>query len=158
MYRSVPFMSPTVRALSIARPSTWLKYGRSVASGGPRRQAWPLAPRAPRGQRRWDGFLCPVGRRAEPSPLRRPELAYARQQAAELPARAPEIRHLDRLELGRGLRLGNGRERLTAERGWIAHAASLRLISKRMTAAAAATLNASTPSKRGTRTSLTSFP
>jgi len=31
-------MSPTVRPLSIASPSTWLKYGRRVASGASRRQ------------------------------------------------------------------------------------------------------------------------
>src|SRR6266851_4222023 len=95
-------------------------------------------------QRRLDRALGLVGRLAESSALLRRQLADVRQQAADAPVLAAEVVDLDRCQP------------LLRELLWIAHAALLRLISKRMSAAAAATFRDSTPSFSCTVTSLRS--
>src|SRR6266851_7372196 len=101
-----------------------------------------------RGQPRFDRVLRLVGGLAEFCPLGRLQLSDAGQNAADAPALAAQVLQRDRLELGLGLCFRDGRQRFAAQPGRIAHAANLRLTSKRMSAAAAATFSDSTPSLR----------
>src|SRR5579864_208755 len=109
------------------------------------------------GQAGLDGPLGLVGRLAQRGSLGGLQLADARQETADLAALAAEVFDLDGLELGFGLGPAEGRQGALGQRGRIAHVASLRLISNRIRAAAAATLSDSTPSARGTVTSLRSL-
>src|SRR6266849_865740 len=107
-------------------------------------------------QRSLDDALGLVGRLAESSALLRRQLADVRQQAADAPVLAAEVVDLDRRQLVLGLRARDGCQRLSSELLRITHAARLRLISKRISAAAAATFRDSTPWLSCTVTSLRS--
>src|SRR3989442_80051 len=107
-------------------------------------------------QRRLDDAFGLVGRLAQGCALLRRQLADLRQQAADAAVLAAEVVDLDRRELALRLRACDRRQRLLRELLWIAHGASLRLISKRIRAAAAATFRDSTPWLRFTVTSLRS--
>src|SRR6266478_1028434 len=107
-------------------------------------------------QRCLDDALGLVGRLAESCALLRRQLADVGEQAADAPVLAAEVIDLDRSQLVLGLRARDGCQRLLRELLRIAHTARLRLISKRMSAAAAATFRESTPSLSCTVTSLRS--
>src|SRR5438270_945785 len=94
---------------------------------------------------------------AEGALLFRGKPADVGQQAADMAALAAEVLGFDALEVGGRLRLADRGQRLARQRRRVAHTVSLRRISNRINAAAAATLRDSTPSVSGTVTSLRSF-
>src|SRR5205823_647892 len=105
-----------------------------------------------RGERGFDGALDFVGGLAKRRLLRRRELRDVRQQPADLAVLPAEVFLLDPSELVFALSAPDYGQRLARQRRRVAHAARLRLISKRINAAAAATLSDSTPSVSGTVT------
>src|SRR5256885_3504518 len=84
--------------------------------------------------------------------------ADVRQQAADMAALAAEILGFDALEVGGRPRLADRGQRLARQRRRGAPTVSLRRISNRINAAAAATLRDSTPSVTGTVTGLRAVP
>src|SRR5579859_5852069 len=108
------------------------------------------------GERRLDRALRVVGGLPEGGALSGLEPADARQQPADVPALAAQVLDRDGLQLVGGLGLRDGSEGLAGQRGGVAQATSLRRISNRISAAAAATLSDSTPSLRWTVTSFRS--
>src|SRR5207237_8006344 len=114
--------------------------------------------RAPGSQRGLDVALGFVGGLAERRLLLRRKLTDGRRQAAVVAALAAEILGFDPLEIGGRLGLADRGQRLAGQRFGIAHAANLRRISNRISAAAAATFSDSTPSVRGPVTTLRSLP
>src|SRR6266851_7407440 len=112
---------------------------------------------APRRKRGLDRPLRLIGLLAKRRPLRRIELRDARKQlAADLAVAATEILDLDRFQLGVVVCLRDRCESAVAKLRGFAHAAFLRAISKRITAAAAATFSDSTPRLSGIVTSFMS--
>ena len=92
-----------------------------------------------------------VGLLTERGALLRRQLGYPRQElAADLSIPPAEVFDLDGLEVGRGDGARDGSQRLVAQTSRLAHATLLRAISKRITAAAAATFSDSTPERTGT--------
>src|SRR5579864_3904756 len=112
------------------------------------REARALELFAARCESRFDRTLGVVRGLPEGGALGGFEVGYAGQQLADVPTFAAVVLDRDRLELLGGLRFCNRGKRHCGERGGIAHAASLLRISKRISAAAAATLSDSTPSLR----------
>src|SRR5207249_6059534 len=121
------------------------------------REARGLVLRASQRQRGFDRPLRLVGLLAERGALRWIELRDARQQlAADLALAAAEVLDLDRFQLGVVACRCDRSESVVAKLCGFAHAAFLRAISNRMTAAAAATFSDSTPRPTGIVTSFRS--
>src|SRR5260370_34459266 len=97
------------------------------------------------GQRRLDDALGLVGSLAGSRALVRGQLADVRQQAADAPVLPAKVVDLERRQPALLDCACDGRQRLLRELVRIAHAVSLRRISKRISAAAAATFKDSTP-------------